>query len=162
MIESTRIECASPETKIIQFEGRPWRVSRFHFVVGAIDSRDWNRVQVCLPPATADCCWFSGLVVLVEADFVYVNAWTEHVAQWRARQTPFDWFLGFTNNPLVVNELQPEECTLACHEDDQLILTNFADLPNIETAMKIYQLGEFWLSYATGGAERPLRKGESR
>ena len=68
----------------------------------------------------------------------------------------------YENNPLVVNEYKLEEITLACIDDGKLIVTNFADLPGADEAMKVYKPGEFWVSYAEGGAERALREGRAR
>ena len=73
-------------------------------------------------------------------------------------------FLFYTNNPLVVNVMKLGEVSLAVVEHGKVVLTNFVDFarePLVER-LKVYELGELWLSYATGGSEELLRFGGPR
>jgi hypothetical protein len=65
----------------------------------------------------------------------------------------------YVNDPLIVNEMQLGEVSLAVVENGEIVLTNFIDLHDAVARFKIFQLGEWWLNYATGGEERLLRFG---
>jgi len=146
------------ETQIIKFGDQDWKVTTpLHFVVGAIKLSQWVDIAWAWQKTGS----IGGTASFLAAGmFDYVCDHDKLMRDYRNRfREPH---LAFVNDPLLVNEMQPEEVTLACIENDKLILTNFADLPGIENAMKIYKLGEFWLSYATGGAELPLRTGKER
>jgi predicted ATPase len=68
-----------------------------------------------------------------------------------------------THSPLVVNELQGDEVTVVTREPEtgtQAILLN--KVPHYEESTKVYEPGEFWLSYADGKFEEPLLSGRPR
>lgn len=68
-----------------------------------------------------------------------------------------------THNPLVVNELQPDEVTVVTRSRETgTKATLIKDTPNFEERSKIYALGELWLSYANGEDEAPLLQGGPR
>lgn len=174
------------ETRIIKFGEQDWKVTPFHWVVGPIFDvqatrafeigsanpiyEHWYLLQQVwndaarsrlIGPAT----WAGMLSPPHLQDFVEPRQWRDWVTLWRKpteNRPEGCWTISYTNNPLIVNELQPEEVTLACIDDGKLVLTNFADLPGIDVALKVYHLGEFWLSYAEGGAEHALRFGRPR
>jgi hypothetical protein len=62
-----------------------------------------------------------------------------------------------THNPLVVNELRPEEVSVVTrtpHEGTKV--TPISNTPNFKERSEIYALGELWVSYADGKTEAPL------
>jgi len=68
-----------------------------------------------------------------------------------------------THSPLVVNELQGDEVTVVTREPEtgtQAILLN--KVPHYDESTKVYEPGEFWLSYADGKFEEPLLSGRPR
>lgn len=68
-----------------------------------------------------------------------------------------------THSPLVVNELQGHEVSVVTRHPEtgtQAILLK--DVPRFEEASKVYQPGEFWLSYSDGKTEEPLLTGTPR
>jgi hypothetical protein len=68
-----------------------------------------------------------------------------------------------TQSPLVVNELKGEEATLISPDSEGwVVATRLCDTPGFEDAMKVYALGEYWVSYCTGGEEELLLKGIRR
>lgn len=141
------------ETRIIKFGDQDWKVTPFHCVVGPILQHHWEKLQAVWSwggPAMS--------AYLERPPFVYVHEWRREVESLRQLYEG-DNFLFYTNNPLVVNEMQPEEVTLACIDNDKLILTNFRDTAGFEDKFKVYALGELWLSYAMGGNEPALRFG---
>lgn len=74
-----------------------------------------------------------------------------------------DKFIIYTCSPLVVNEFKPDEVVLVTQDEfGNNKLTMMSDLPGIEDAMKVYALGEFWISYADGFCEKSLLTGGSR
>lgn len=155
--------------KTIKFGDQDWKVTPFHFVVGDIiqvpvndEGEDWmfKHEHILERWWMITTAWHNGLsnegswAGFLEsphfASYVYPCDWYKWVTRWRqtgARRRNSKWMLSFTNNPLIVNELQPEEVSLASVENDKLTLTNFTDLPNVVEGFKIYQLGEFWLSH---------------
>ncbi len=68
-----------------------------------------------------------------------------------------------THSPLVVNELEGNEISMVTRdptEGTRAVLLK--DVPGFEDASKIYQPGEFWVSYADGKSEEPLLTGKPR
>jgi predicted ATPase len=68
-----------------------------------------------------------------------------------------------THSPLVVNELQGDEVTVVTRppeEGTQAVLLK--DVPGFDDAAKVYQPGEFWVSYCDGDQETPLLTGSPR
>lgn len=62
-----------------------------------------------------------------------------------------------THSPLVVNELMPDEVTIAVRpRGESPRLTRLCDTPHFEARSKVYALGELWLSYADGDLEKAL------
>ncbi len=153
------------ETRIIKFGDQDWKVTPFHCVVGDINGVVWKE-DIAEPwqrhMAQNSIPHYAPPLLFIPQAFVYVTQRRSSVEQLRKQTAIGYWVLFFTNDPLVVNEMQPEEVTLACIDNDKLVLTNFRDLPNIEDGLKVYHLGEYWLSYAVGGNERCLRFGGPR
>lgn len=144
--------------RTIKFGDQDWKVTSFHCVVGPITRAQFVELY--------DVFWkrLGGIKLIDRPDpFAYVSERASNVVKtWRRWSSERGEALCYTGDPLFVNELQPEEVTLACIEDSKITLTNFADLPGIQDALKVFKLGEFWVSYATGGAELPLRTGKAR
>ena len=68
-----------------------------------------------------------------------------------------------THSPLVVNELEGHEISVLTRDPEkgtQAVLLK--DVPGFDDAMKVYQPGEFWLSYCDGQQEAPLLDGRPR
>jgi predicted ATPase len=68
-----------------------------------------------------------------------------------------------THSPLVVNELRGEEISVVTRDPDtgtQVKLLK--DVPGFADALKVYQPGEFWVSYCDGNQEEPLLTGSPR
>jgi predicted ATPase len=68
-----------------------------------------------------------------------------------------------THSPLVVNELKGDEISVVTRDPEkgtEVVLLK--DVPGFEDASKVYQPGEFWVSYCDGNQEKPLIKGEPR
>ena len=68
-----------------------------------------------------------------------------------------------THSPLVVNGLQGHEVSVVTRPPDkgtQAVLLK--DVPGFEDAAKVYQPGEFWVSYCDGDQETPLLTGSAR
>lgn len=147
------------EMRVIKLGEQDWKVTPFHCVVGPIDRSSWEFLwhawTAQLHPAEA------GQLRPKDEFLIYPPQWRDIVANWR-NDCPGWWRVHFENNPLIVNEYQLEEITLACIDDGKLIVTNFADLPGVDVAAKIYLPGEFWLNYCEGGAEKALREGRAR
>lgn len=152
------------ETRIIKLGDQDWKVTPFHCVVGPITEGDAFVLRAAFvaglralnPELRASVCFWHDYAL-----GVYVTEYDKLVAKWRSEQAGA-WNLTFLGNPLIVNEYKLEEITLACIDEGKLIVTNFADLPDVEVASKIFVPGEFWLNYATGGAEKCLREGRPR
>jgi hypothetical protein len=149
------LEVAKARTHIIKFGDQDWRVTPLHCVVGPIKRPTFEVIghfwNAHAPQARS--------AILTVGPFTYpleIRVDLEHQG-WRSYPFPV---LFFTNDPLVVNEMRLGEVSLAVVENGKIVLTNFLDLPGIEDAIKIYHLGEFWLSYAEGGTERRLRFGK--
>lgn len=146
------------ETRIIKLGDQDWKVTPFHCVVGPIAPQHWER----LTDAWIEQLPSSGVARLQSGDaFIYPTEWKAIVAR-RRREDLDGWVIHYSADPLIVNEYQLEEITLACIDDGRLIVTNFADLPGAADAAKIYLPGEFWLNYCEGGAEKALREGRAR
>jgi len=67
-----------------------------------------------------------------------------------------------THSPLVVNELQGSEVSVITRNAEsgtQAVLLK--DVPGFDDAMKVYQPGEFWVSYCDGAQEEPPLTGKS-
>ena len=158
------------EMRTIKCGDLDWKVTAFHCVVGPIARErnwgigaEWARNLGALGLQTWNG-FLSPDPTHMRNDYIYPTEWPSVVAAWRQpnQYRPVGcWVLNYTNNPLILNEYEPEEVTLAC-EDNGLVLINFADLPGIQDALKVYQLGEFWVCYAEGGTERALRGGGPR
>ena len=143
-------------TTIIKVGDQDWKVTPFHCVVGPIDPKHFTQIRDL---------WLRhfgsvGQVRIVHRNvFDYIINWAQEEVRRLRDLYGNDKFLFYCQDPLIVNELTPEEVSLAVVEQhDRLVLTNFSDLPRIEENLKVYTLGEFWLSYATGGVEEQLRK----
>jgi len=165
---------AKARTTIFKFGDQDWRVTPFHCVVGPIKSTHFREIAMrWVAPLRADLSTcISGLAFvnykntcarLIHRDiYDYVYNWARdeirHLREFYADTK----LLFYTQDPLVVNEMQLGEVSLAVVENGEIILTNFVDLPNIVDALKAYQLGEYWLSYAEGGTEQTLRFGGPR
>lgn len=68
-----------------------------------------------------------------------------------------------THSPFVINELAPNEVSVVTRGSEVgSKVTLIADVPGFDRAASIYQLGEFWVSYADGIAEEPLLTGVAR
>jgi hypothetical protein len=145
------------ETRVIKFGDQDWKITPFHFVVGPIMREHFDRLAKCWLKNVSEASPENVWEIAPEA-FCYVTERKNQLQQHR-EETKNTWSLSVTSDPLTVNELQPEEVTLACIENGKLVLTNFADLPKLEARLKVFNLGEFWLNYATGGAELSLREG---
>jgi len=68
-----------------------------------------------------------------------------------------------THSPLVVNELTGDEISVVTRDvktGTHAVLLK--DVPGFDDAMKVYQPGEFWVSYADGKSEEPLLTGTPR
>jgi energy-coupling factor transporter ATP-binding protein EcfA2 len=68
-----------------------------------------------------------------------------------------------THSPLVINELEPDEVSVVTRDPvagTQVV--PIANTPDFEERSKVYQLGELWLAYSDGEAERPLLEGRPR
>lgn len=138
-----------------------WTVTPgFHAVVGDITKSQFKEVWGVWKEHFEKDGGGKPVYVLPAGDqvFTYVTDKGHLVSRlrdkWAGRNLLF-----FVNDPLIVNELRPEEVTLACRVGEQVILTNFTELDDIEDALKIYKLGEFWVSNAEGGSEHRLRFG---
>jgi predicted ATPase len=68
-----------------------------------------------------------------------------------------------THSPLVVNELAGNEISVVTRSlDAGTQVRLLRDVPGFEDASKVYQPGEFWVSYADGKGEEPLLTGTPR
>jgi energy-coupling factor transporter ATP-binding protein EcfA2 len=68
-----------------------------------------------------------------------------------------------THSPLVVNELKGDEISIVTrHPATGTSATLLKDVPGFEEASKVYQPGEFWVSYCDGKMEEPLLTGSPR
>jgi predicted ATPase len=68
-----------------------------------------------------------------------------------------------THSPLVVNELKGDEVSILTRDPEKgTQVTLLKDVPGYEDAMKVYQPGEFWVSYCDGKQEAPLLTGRPR
>ena len=68
-----------------------------------------------------------------------------------------------THSPLVVNELQGHEVTVLTRDPQTGTQARLlSEVPRFQEASKVYEPGEFWLSYADGNQETPLLTGTPR
>ena len=68
-----------------------------------------------------------------------------------------------THSPLVVNELKGDEISIVTRDPATgTKVTLLKDVPGFEEASKVYQPGEFWVSYCDGNMEAPLLSGSPR
>jgi hypothetical protein len=156
---------ARKRTTIIDFNGQPWSVTPFHCIVGPIDEHTLHEINTA---------WGKSWRAKPKKDrrvprtycpllgaFTYVTKYKGWVKNRRAffKEEASLWY---TSNPLIVNEMKLEECSLVVIENGQIIVTNFLDLANIADRSSVYKPGELWLSYAVGGTEPILRFGGSR
>jgi hypothetical protein len=178
------IEAAKAQTTIIKFGDQDWRVTSFHCVVGPIISVDIDKpysdsesMAARMNPlwsiynawhaasrAMGQPSWAGVLAPPGMECYIYPTDWRNWVAKWRK---PDEFrpsgcrVLNYTNNSLIVNEMQLGEVSLAVVENGEVVLTNFIDLPAIHKAIEIYNLGEYWSNYAEGGIEHKLRSGNA-
>jgi len=172
----TMVEEVKARTHIIRIPNRDdsvdwlaaqdWRVTLFHCVVGPVQAEHleeladlWHAVGLDLLKVFQSPSTQVESHILHIDPFMYVTDFRDFMVC-RRREVGGGAFLFYTNNPLIVNEMQLGEVSLAVVENNKVILTNFVDLPGIENAMKIYKLGECWLNYAEGGTEQRLRFGK--
>jgi predicted ATPase len=67
-----------------------------------------------------------------------------------------------THNPLVINELEPDEVSVVTRtEAEGTKLTLMKDTTNFAKRSSVYALGELWLSFADGVDEAPLIHGRT-
>jgi predicted ATPase len=65
-----------------------------------------------------------------------------------------------THSPLILNELQPEEVTVVTRTPEEgTRVTPIAATKNFADRIKVYALGELWVSYCDGVLEKPLLEG---
>jgi predicted ATPase len=68
-----------------------------------------------------------------------------------------------THSPLVVNELHGNEISVVTRDAREGTRAKLLkDVPGFKDASKVYQAGEFWVSYADGNFEEPLLTGQPR
>ena len=68
-----------------------------------------------------------------------------------------------THSPLVVNELKGDEVSVVTRDPEKgTEVKLLKDVPGFEDASKVYQPGEFWVSYCDGNREAPLLTGSPR
>lgn len=68
-----------------------------------------------------------------------------------------------THSPLVVNELEGHEASVLTRRPGEGTRAELLkNVPRFEEATRVYQLGEFWLSYADGETEEALLNGTPR
>ncbi len=68
-----------------------------------------------------------------------------------------------THSPLVVNELKGDEVSIVTRDPKTGTAAKLLkDVPGFEEASKVYQPGEFWVSYCDGRMEAPLLNGSPR
>lgn len=148
-------------TTLIKAYDQDWKVTPFHCVVGPIHSESF----IVLKQHWNDAFGDKGYAGVVHAQpFDYVFGWAKaEIAKKRKRQAETGFHeLFYTRDPLVVNEMLPEETTLIVWDDEAcgMVLTNFADMPDVASFMKEgCKLGDYWLRNALGGCEPLLRCG---
>lgn len=65
-----------------------------------------------------------------------------------------------THNPLVINELEPDEVSVVTRNPQEgTRITPIRQTANFEKRSSVYALGELWLSFADGIEESPLIEG---
>jgi predicted ATPase len=68
-----------------------------------------------------------------------------------------------THSPLVVNELHGNEVSIVTRDPEKGTQVKLLkDVPDFEEASKVYQPGEYWVSYCDGNQEEPLLTGRPR
>jgi predicted ATPase len=68
-----------------------------------------------------------------------------------------------THSPLVANELAGHEISVVTRDATEGTRAKLLkDVPRFDEASKVYQPGEFWLSYSDGNTEEPLLTGTPR
>lgn len=82
-----------------------------------------------------------------------------HVAAWvlarRAEASTHGPILLITHNPLVINELAPDEVTLVTTHVGELRITPFAQTKHFNSRSDVYALGELWLNFCSGAPDEP-------
>jgi predicted ATPase len=64
-----------------------------------------------------------------------------------------------THNPLVINEMKPEEVTIVTRTEELgTVFTPFIETPHFASRSSAFALGELWLNYSNGIDEAPLFK----
>lgn len=147
------------DTISIPFQKQQWSVTPgFHAVVGPITKAQFKQVWEAWKAHFGKDGSPKPMYVLPAGEqvFTYVTDKDRLIAKLREKWAERS-LLFFTNDPLIVNQLKPEEVTLACVVGGEVLLVNFKDLPNIDIGLQIFRLGEYWVSYAEGGAEEDLR-----
>jgi hypothetical protein len=81
----------------------------------------------------------------------------KYVKDWRDAVAVKGRVLFVTNNPLIINEMDPEEVTL-CYplRTEGMDLKLLKDTYNFEERFAVYALGELWLSFTDGKYEDKL------
>jgi ABC-type branched-subunit amino acid transport system ATPase component len=67
-----------------------------------------------------------------------------------------------THSPLVINEMKPNEVTVVTRDAAGTHCMPIGKTKGFEDRIKVYALGELWLSYANGKDEAPLLNGGAR
>jgi predicted ATPase len=67
-----------------------------------------------------------------------------------------------THSPLVINEMRPDEVTVVTRDDRGTHCIPIHRTKGFDERIKVYALGELWLSYANGMDESPLINGGAR
>ncbi len=65
-------------------------------------------------------------------------------------------FCIITNSPLVVNEFDVNEVVMIIRDGSNYILRPLTEIWNVEERLKVYCLGEVWISWTNGHDERSL------
>jgi ABC-type uncharacterized transport system ATPase subunit len=67
-----------------------------------------------------------------------------------------------THSPLVINEMKRNEVTVVTRDERGTHCTPIGETKGFDDRIKVYALGELWLSYANGKDEAPLLNGGAR
>jgi hypothetical protein len=160
------VESAKARTTTVVHRGRDWRVTPFHCVVGPIEAVHFGKIALYWSSLYGDNSaptkGVGSVKVVHRGVYDYVSDWARDEVGRLREQYAGARLLFYAQDPLVVNEMLPGEVSLAVVEDDEVVLTNFVDLFDPVGRLKVYALGEWWLSYAVGGVEPLLRFGGAR
>jgi predicted ATPase len=67
-----------------------------------------------------------------------------------------------THSPLVINEMKANEVTVVTRDEGGTHCKPIGETKGFDDRIKVYALGELWLSYANGKDEAPLLNGGAR